>query len=84
MEIIIFMYKIKLVTNPNCQFHCVAINGDLLGLIIHSNCALHVLIEFILSESQKYAEKYTNSNLLLRTGVESRTMNCIHTSIFLH
>lgn len=46
----------KRTTNPYREFHCIAINGDLFGLVIHSDCALHVLVELIFGESQENAE----------------------------
>lgn len=40
------------ITNPNREFHRVAVDGDLLGLVVHADRALHVLVELVLGEPQ--------------------------------
>lgn len=52
--VIFFSPQETTITNPNREFDCIAINGYLLGFIIHSDCALHIFAEFIFGEPQEY------------------------------
>lgn len=61
-----------MVTNPNCEFHYIAVDGNLLGLIIHPDRALHVLVELILGKPQEYAR---NDAISLKRR-QATAMNC--------
>ncbi|KYM75932.1 hypothetical protein ALC53_13646 [Atta colombica] len=47
--------NIIVITNPNSKFHYIIVDGNLFCLVVHPDCALHIFVELILSESQEYA-----------------------------